>query len=296
MAENKHIGDLTAATSITDNDLFAVEQGGEAKKVSGTVMKRYTLLDIISAAATTLASGASATASYDSNTKILTLGIPKGDKGDIGKGINSISKVGTSGLIDTYRITYTDSTTQDFTITNGAKGDKGDTGNGIDSIEKVGTSGLTDTYLILYDDGTNTTFNVTNGAKGDTGTSITSVAKTGTSGLVDTYTISFSDSTTTTFTVTNGEPGTNATVSSTQYGTSSSASVQPSSWSSSIPSVSAGNFLWTKINWNTGSTTVFASRYGMDGSGSVQKVHGVSPDSSGNVVFISVSNGTLNVG
>ena len=43
-----------------------------------------------------------------------------------GRGITGVSKISTSGLVDTYRITYNDSTNSTFTITNGAKGDKGD--------------------------------------------------------------------------------------------------------------------------------------------------------------------------
>ena len=43
-----------------------------------------------------------------------------------GKGITSIAKVSTSGLVDTYRISFNDGTTQDINITNGAKGDTGD--------------------------------------------------------------------------------------------------------------------------------------------------------------------------
>lgn len=52
-----------------------------------------------------------------------------GEKGDAGKGISSISKTGTSGLVDTYTITYTDGTTSTFTVTNGAKGETGATPN-----------------------------------------------------------------------------------------------------------------------------------------------------------------------
>ena len=44
----------------------------------------------------------------------------KGDKGETGTGIASIEKTGTSGLVDTYTITYTDGTTQEYTVTNGA--------------------------------------------------------------------------------------------------------------------------------------------------------------------------------
>lgn len=100
---------------------------------------------------------------------VLTIGIPKGDKGDTGNGISNIRKTGTSGLVDTYTITFTDGNTTTFTVTNGAKGDTGATGNGIASIEKTSTSGLVDTYTITYTNGTTTTFTVTNGEKGDTG-------------------------------------------------------------------------------------------------------------------------------
>ena len=44
---------------------------------------------------------------------------------DSGKGISTISKTGTSGLVDTYTITLTDGTTSTFTVTNGEKGEKG---------------------------------------------------------------------------------------------------------------------------------------------------------------------------
>lgn len=53
---------------------------------------------------------------------------PKGDKGDTGNGIASVVKTSTSGLNDTYTITYTNGTTSTFIVRNGAKGDTGDTG------------------------------------------------------------------------------------------------------------------------------------------------------------------------
>lgn len=89
--------------------------------------------------------------------------------GATGNGIASIAKTSTSGLVDTYTITYTDNTTTTFTVTNGADGQNGQdgaTGNGIASITKTSTSGLVDTYTILYTDGTSTTFTVTNGQNG----------------------------------------------------------------------------------------------------------------------------------
>lgn len=82
------------------------------------------LLDC-SAIATTLQAGSNATASYDVDEGVFTFGIPrgnKGDTGDTGVGISSITKTGTSGLVDTYTITYTNGNTTTFTVTNGQNG------------------------------------------------------------------------------------------------------------------------------------------------------------------------------
>jgi len=82
------------------------------------------LLDC-SAIATTLPAGSNATASYDVDEGVFTFGIPrgnKGDTGDTGVGISSITKTGTSGLVDTYTITYTNGNTTTFTVTNGQNG------------------------------------------------------------------------------------------------------------------------------------------------------------------------------
>lgn len=46
----------------------------------------------------------------------------EGPQGPDGVGIASITKTGTSGLVDTYTITMTDSTTSNFTVTNGRDG------------------------------------------------------------------------------------------------------------------------------------------------------------------------------
>ncbi len=56
----------------------------------------------------------------------------KGDKGDAGRGIVSVKKVSTEGNVDTYEITYTDSTVSTFVVTNGKDGKTpyiGDNGN-----------------------------------------------------------------------------------------------------------------------------------------------------------------------
>ena len=84
----------------------------------------------------------------------------KGETGATGNGIISISKTGTSKLVDTYTISFTSGETTTFQVTNG---------KGITKIEKTATSGLVDTYTITFNDTTTSTFQVTNGAKGDKG-------------------------------------------------------------------------------------------------------------------------------
>ena len=78
----------------------------------------------------------------------------KGDKGDTGNGIDSIEKTGTSGLVDTYTIYFTDGNSTTFDVTNGS---------GIVSITKTSSAGLVDTYTVLFQNGETTTFEVTNG-------------------------------------------------------------------------------------------------------------------------------------
>lgn len=146
--------------------------------------------------------------------------------GEDGRGIVSIVKTATSGLVDTYTITYTDNTTSTFNVTNGKDGingqdgEDGQDGVGIASIAKTGTQGLVDTYTITMTNGTTYTYQVTNGKNGENGrdgadgqdgtdgVGIVSITKTSTSGLVDTYTILLTNGTTTTFQVTNGSDAT----------------------------------------------------------------------------------------
>ena len=72
--------------------------------------------------------------------------LPRGPKGDTGatgatgatgNGIASITKTGTSGLIDTYTILYTNGSTDTFTVTNGAQGEAG-----ADGADGVGVSNV----------------------------------------------------------------------------------------------------------------------------------------------------------
>ena len=77
-----------------------------------------------------------------------------GQTGATGNGISSVSKTSTSGLTDTYTITYTNGNTTTFDVSNG---------NGIDRIEKTATVGNKDTYTIYFTNGSTTTYEVANG-------------------------------------------------------------------------------------------------------------------------------------
>lgn len=121
-----------------------------------------------------------------------------GVNGDPGRGIATIAKTGTSGLTDTYTITYTDGNVQTYTVVNGADG----------VSPTIVVSSITGGHRLTITDAQGTqTVDVLDGTDGDDGRGIVSIEKTGTAGLVDTYTITYTDNTTATFTVTNGADG-----------------------------------------------------------------------------------------
>lgn len=264
---DKAISELVAAESVQARDLFVLEQDGAAKKLTGQILENWLLQ---------MAQGHG--------------------------GIQSITKVSSSGLVDTYRITLADTTTVDFTVTNG---------RGIRSIAKSGSSGLVDTYQVNYTDGSNSFFTVTNGAKGDKGDNAYTWIKyssqqptaashsmgdipdawmgvyTGTLAAAPTdwtqykwYRVRGDKGDT-------GDPA-RLVSSSTTYMVSDSGTIIPSgSWQSSVPTVPQGKYLWTRIitTYNTGSpvTSYSVSRMGIDGSGAVSTVNSKGPDSNGNV-------------
>lgn len=276
---DKSVGELIAAQSVTPTDLFVLEQNGTAKKLTGQVLENW----LVSFA-------------------------------DGHGGIQSIVKKSTSGLVDTYRITLADTTTFDFMVTNG---------KGINSVSKVSTSGLVDTYRITFNDGTSSTFTVTNGEKGDKGDNqyvwikYASQKPTASShsfgDVADNWIGVYSGESATApadwtqyewFQIKGekgdtGEPA-KLTSSTVEYQVSDSGTIIPSgAWSSSVPVVAQGKYLWTRTtnNFNTGSPVVSysVSRMGMDGSGSVSSVAGVSPDATGNVPLTAADVGALAV-
>lgn len=187
---------------------------------------------------------------------------------------------------------------------------------GIQDIEKTGSSGtnpVVDTYTIYLADETTKTFQVVNGVKGDTGDQTyvwiryaahypTSDSDMGTSpdawigiytGLSSTAPTHYTEYSWYEFKGETGETGAAATITAATIGyqQSDSGSVVPEgSWTTTVPTPVAGKFLWTRIQiqFNTGSpiTAYSVARYGIDGSGAVVSVNGVSPDANGNVQLL----------
>lgn len=91
-------------------------------------------------------------ATFDKEIKILML------KGETGGHVESVEKTSTSGVVDTYTMSFDDGNSYNFDVTNGSS---------IQSIVKTSTSGLVDTYTITLTNGETTTFQVTNGADGE---------------------------------------------------------------------------------------------------------------------------------
>lgn len=266
---DKAISELVAAEQIKSTDMFVLEQDGTAKRLQG-----QTLLNWLTAAA------------------------------DGHGGISNIAKTGTDGLVDTYTITLADTTTKTFTVTNG---------NGLTAFEKLSTVGLVDTYRFTRSDGTYFTFAVANGAKGDKGDAAhvwikyASQQPTASShsmgdlpdawmgvyyGTAAEAPDDWQQYTWYQIKGEKGDTGAAATVTGTtvEYMVSDSGTIVPSgSWSTTIPTVPQGKYLWTRVTttFNTGSPAVSYSvtRMGIDGTGSVSAVNNKSPDESGNVAL-----------
>lgn len=205
---DKTVGELPRASTVTTTDLFVMEQAGQAKSLTGQVL----INDLATALdghggikSITLNDDYTLKFIMSDDTEVQTTSVrgatgAKGDKGTDGRAITSVAKISTSGLVDTYKISFSDNTSTNFTVTNGSS---------IKSIAKTATSGLTDTYTVTLTDGTTSTFNVKNG---NGIASITLQSGTHAAGTTDTYKITFDNGEFTTFSVYNGMNGSGSVV------------------------------------------------------------------------------------
>lgn len=89
-----------------------------------------------------------------------------GEKGADGGEVQSVVKVSTVENVDTYRMTFSNGSTSDFTVTNGKdgqNGQNGENGKGIENISLVSSTESSSTYRISYGDGLTFDFTVQNG-------------------------------------------------------------------------------------------------------------------------------------
>lgn len=155
------IGSLPAVQLMQAADLFVLEQNGEAMKLSGELLSSFIDRQITSVTVVERAATDTYTASYNSDTGALTLGIPRG------VGIASISDPTVSGLNKTYTITWEkpysaqSPTTKQFTVKDG------NAITGISAVSAPHTHGALDHYRVSFSEGDPFDFYIYNGEDGD---------------------------------------------------------------------------------------------------------------------------------
>ena len=161
---DKTIGDLTQAESIGSEDLFVLEQNGEAKKLQGSQLMDYVTLSVISVTVETLPAGSQATATYNEATGTLSLGIPQGEQGNIGPANTLTIGTVTSGAEASATITG-DAPNQVLNLVL-KQGDKGNPGDDAPTITSI-TIRQSDYHMIVtLSDGTSYDAGYCRGASG----------------------------------------------------------------------------------------------------------------------------------
>ena len=158
--------DANSAKSAAQSAQTEAENAKKSASTAATsaASARDAILNMI-VSAITLEHGKPATVSKSVVDDVfkLTFGLPRGEKGEAGspgRGITSITlKSGThaAGTVDTYTITFTDNTTYDFQVTNGA--------NGFSPTITISKSGKVTTVTVVDANGTQS-FEINDGADG----------------------------------------------------------------------------------------------------------------------------------
>lgn len=267
---------MVEALSVADEDLFVLQQGKNAKKLTGNTLKVWLLI---------LAE---------------SLG-----------GVTDFRMISESGLEKTYQFTMAKGDKFTFTVTDG---------NGIADFQNS-VSGLVHTCKFIMDDGTEYSFSVSDGAKGDKGdnayvhirfasqkpTSSSSSMGTEPDDWIGFYSGNKAIAPTdpmeyvwAPFKGATGKTGSPATLTSAkvEYQVGTSGTIEPSgSWSASVPATGQGKYLWTRITiqFNTGNAIQYFSvgYFGINGTGAVASINGVTPDPEGNVALTADDVGAL---
>ena len=163
---NKAISELPQALNVNNQDLFVLEQGGLAKKLTAeTFITEQGIIDAL-AEALDGHGGIQSVTLQSLSGRVRTYLITFSDQSATtfqvldGTSITSIQKTSTSGLVDAYTVYMSDGTSSVINVTNGSS---------IASVQKTSTSGLVDTYTITLTNGSTQSFTVTNGERGPVG-------------------------------------------------------------------------------------------------------------------------------
>ena len=218
---DKTIGDLTQAESIGGEDLFVLEQGGEAKKLKGARLVKYAQ-DSVGEQVTAATEAAESATAAKTGAEFAQTQAQAARDAILNMIVEAITLE--SGLPATVDKSIVDSVYKlTFGLPKGEKGAKGDTGPANKLTIGTVTKG-TEAAATITGSAPNQTLNLVlpKGDKGDkgatgetgaTGNGIASIAlKSGThaAGTTDTYEITFTDGTTFDFFVYNGANGTGA--------------------------------------------------------------------------------------
>ena len=311
---DKPIEELIEAVQVTQTDLFVLQQNNTAKKLSGQTLINYLLKMIDGHGGIQSIVKSNTSGLVDTYTVTMADTTTSSFSVTNGRAISSIKETAANGLTRTYTIAFNDGSTEAFTVTDGRS---------ITNISKTGTDGLADTYTIAYNDGSTGKYTVTNGAQGEKGDTTYIWIKfasqeptesshsfgdvpdnwigfyVGSAGVAPTDWMQYQW-----FKIKGeqGEQGDPAMLVSSvvTYQAGNSGTIIPSgTWSSDIPVVSQGKYLWTRevTQFNTGDpiTKYSVSRMGIDGLGSVVSVCGVDPDENGNVALDASHVGALSL-
>ena len=161
---DKTIGDLTQAESIGSEDLFLLEQNGEAKKLQGSKLIDYVTMNVISITVETLPAGSQATATYNRTTGTLSLGIPQGEQGNIGPANTLTIGTVTSGVEASATITG-DAPNQVLNLVL-KQGDKGNPGDDAPTITNIAIRQSDYHMIVTLSDGTSYDAGYCRGASG----------------------------------------------------------------------------------------------------------------------------------
>lgn len=143
---DKTIGDLPQAESISDTDLFVLQQSGVAKKLLGSLLKAFVTVNVVSVSVETLPAGSQASSVYNEATKTLVLKIPAGATGPAGPANTLQVGTVTTGTVASAEITGTaPNQTLNLVL---QRGDKGDPGADAPTITGIAVR-QTDYHLIV---------------------------------------------------------------------------------------------------------------------------------------------------